>query len=124
MRDFLDHLREVNADRWAAWAGTPQVDALYASNEFGGEAGEVLNVVKKLVREDRGWRGSRSSTQALAEEIADCIICLDTIARAYGIDIADAIARKFNATSIANDFPHRIDVPVRVGASSSDATGA
>lgn len=106
--DFLDHLRAVNAERWAAWAGTPDVDHLYAANEFGGEAGEVLNVVKKLVREQRGWRGSRSSTEALGEEIADCIICLDSIARGYGIDLVSAVVAKFNKTSAANDFPHRI----------------
>ncbi len=107
---FLARLREVNFARWVAWAGNADNDPLYASNEFGGEAGEVQNVVKKLVREERGWRGSRSSKEKLAEEIADCIICLDSLARMYDIDLAEAVVDKFNKTSIANDFPHRLEL--------------
>lgn len=108
--DFLDQLRRVNADRWTAWSGEAE-DPLFQSNEFGGEAGEVQNVVKKLVREQRGWPGSRDSVEHLADEIADCIICLDSLARGYGIDLAMATARKFNATSEKNGFHHRLEEP-------------
>lgn len=108
--DFLHYLRRINADRWSAWSNGTGEDPLYASNEFGGEAGEVLNVVKKLVREARGWRGSTTTVEHLGEEIADCIICLDTLARAYGIDIEAAVVEKFNKTSVANHFPHRLEM--------------
>lgn len=104
--DFLSQLRRVNAARWAAWAQGDGEDPLYASNEFGGEAGEVQNEVKKLVREQRGWKGSRTTTEKLGEELGDCIICLDTIARTYGLDLAAVTAAKFNKTSEANGFPH------------------
>jgi len=102
MRDFLKYLRERNKERSHEWTKGAGMDALYASNELGGECGEVLNEVKKLVREERGWVGSRSSKEKLAEEIADVQICLDSIAAAYGIDIEEATIAKFNKTSEAN----------------------
>lgn len=108
MEDFLQTLRRINGERWHAWSQGTGEDALYQSNEFAGEAGEVCNAVKKLERESRGWRGSRTTVEHLGEEIADCIICLDSLARAYGIDIKDAVVDKFNKTSDANDFPHRL----------------
>jgi NTP pyrophosphatase (non-canonical NTP hydrolase) len=107
--DFLSELRRVNGERWLAWAEGAAPDPLYMANEFGGEAGEVLNVVKKLEREARGWRGSRDTVEHLGEEIGDCIICLDSLARAYGLDLTEVTAAKFNKTSDANGFPHRID---------------
>jgi NTP pyrophosphatase (non-canonical NTP hydrolase) len=102
--DFLQYLRRINAQRWAEWSEGRGEDPLFQSNEFGGEAGEVLNVVKKLEREARGWKGSRDTVEHLAEEIADCVICLDSLARAYDIDIATAVVHKFNKTSDANGF--------------------
>ena len=106
--DFLKHLRRINAQRAEAWAQGSGDDALFAATEFGGEAGEVLNVIKKLVRAARGWKGSRDTVEHLAEEIGDCVICLDNIARTYNIDLAEATAAKFNKTSEANDFPQRL----------------
>ena len=107
--DFLTQLRRVNGERYHAWAQGTGEDPLYLSNEFGGEAGEVQNVVKKLVREQRGWRGSRATIEQLGEEVADAIICLDNLARGYGIDLARVVAAKFNKTSEANGFPHRLE---------------
>lgn len=108
--DFLQQLRRVNGERWKAWAQSDEPDPLYMSNEFGGEAGEVQNVVKKLVREERGWKGSRATVAQLGDEIADCMICLDSLARAYGLHLPEIISAKFNATSEANGFPHRLAV--------------
>lgn len=59
--DFLQQLRRVNRERWKARAQSDHPDPLYMSNEFGWEAGEVQNIVKKLVRESRGWKRSRAS---------------------------------------------------------------
>jgi len=106
--DFLTQLRRVNGERYAAWTGDGVEDPLFLSNEFGGEAGEVQNVVKKLVREQRGWRGTRATIQQLADEIADGIICLDNLARGYGIDLVEAVTRKFNETSDKNGFTHKL----------------
>lgn len=106
--DFLDKLRAVNGERSVAWLdGTPS-DPLFWAVELGGEVGEILNVVKKLRREEMGWRGSRATKADLADEIADGVICLDSLARHYGIDLAEAVTRKFNATSAKNGFPQEI----------------
>jgi NTP pyrophosphatase (non-canonical NTP hydrolase) len=108
MDDFLTKLRRINGERAEAWLMGQRSDPLFWAVELGGEVGEILNVVKKLVREELGWRGSRATAQDLADEIADGIICLDNLARHYGIDIASAVAAKFNATSDKNGFPHKI----------------
>jgi NTP pyrophosphatase (non-canonical NTP hydrolase) len=113
MTDFLTHLREVNSARAAAWftgETTHSFRALFNANEYAGEGGEVCNEVKKLVREAEGWKGSRTTTDKLADEIADAIICLDKIAADYGIDIAQAVVAKFNRTSDANEFPHKLSL--------------
>lgn len=105
---FLSELRTVNGERAEAWLMGQKSDPLFWAVELGGEVGEILNVVKKLVREELGWRGSRATVQDLADEIADGIICLDSLARHYGIDLASAVTAKFNATSEKNNFPHRL----------------
>jgi NTP pyrophosphatase (non-canonical NTP hydrolase) len=105
---FLEQLRQTNGDRYREWTGDGIEDPLYLSNEFGGEAGEVQNQVKKLVREARGWKGSRTTIDKLADEIGDCIICLDNLARGYGISLEEATRRKFNATSDANGFEQKL----------------
>lgn len=112
MSDFLDQLRRVNAERAKDWMGDTPSDPLFWATEFGGEAGEVLNEVKKLHREELGWRGSRTTVTKLRDEIGDAIISLDAIARHYGIDLADAVAQKFNATSLKNGFSHLLVSPV------------
>lgn len=104
--DFLYKLRVTNAARNAEWENGQPVGALFHATELGGECGEVLNKVKKLERARMGLRGSRSSTAELADEIGDVLICLDKIAAQYGIDLADATARKFNRTSSDNGFSY------------------
>lgn len=106
--DFLSQLRQVNGERATAWVGDSPSDPLFWAIELGGEVGEILNVVKKLRREELGWRGSRASTEDLADEIADGLISLDILARHYGIDLAAATVRKFNKTSEKVDLPHRL----------------
>ena len=107
--NFLTQLRRVNTERYFAWVGGEQeagimVDAV----ELGGEVGELLNVVKKLEREERGWRGSRAGPDDFADECADVLICLDKLARRKGVDLAAATVRKFNATSEKVGLPHRL----------------
>ncbi len=114
--DFLRHLREVNADRLAAWEGDDQkTDGIFHATELGGEVGEVLNVVKKLHREAMGWRGSRATIADLSDEIGDVLICLDKLAAHYGIDLATATAAKFNATSDKVGLPHKLSAEANEG---------
>lgn len=77
-----------------------------------GEAGEACNVIKKLNRERDGLGGNSVSEQqlrdALGDEIADTLIYLDLLAAAAGIDLAEAVKRKFNAVSVRMSFPERL----------------
>lgn len=94
-----DTLRSANMARQAEWDTDNQIDLAYRGNELAGEVGEACNVIKKLVREQRGIRGSRASIEQLAEELADVVICTDLIAMDAGIDLQSAVADKFNLTS-------------------------
>jgi NTP pyrophosphatase (non-canonical NTP hydrolase) len=116
MGDFLDELRATNSARWLVWAEGREPDPLFMAVELGGEAGEALNEVKKLVREERGWPGSRTTVDKLADEIADVLICADFLAWAYGIDLRDAVTKKFNATSDKVGLPHMLAARAAPGA--------
>lgn len=98
MSEF-SRLRAANRARQAEWDPSDDITLSYRGNELAGEVGEACNVIKKLERERLGIRGSRDTVEHLAEELADVIICVDLIAMAEGIDLDDAVARKFNATS-------------------------
>lgn len=107
-------LREVNRSRCARWHPGGIYD--WSLSDWGvataGELGEALNVVKKLNRVRDGLRGNDVDEEALraqlGDEIADTAIYLDLLAERAGIDLADAIARKFNRTSEKNGFPERL----------------
>lgn len=94
-------LRAANEERQRLWCagGDFEPDLAFRGVELAGEVGEALNVVKKLERERRGWRGSRATKEDLASELADVIICADLLAMSAGIDLFAAVAEKFNATS-------------------------
>lgn len=103
-------LREANTARQALWGGDQQ-DGMYRAVELGGEVGEVLNVVKKLERERLGLPGSRATNADLEDELGDAMICLDLLAKKYGINLDQAAARKFNKTSEKMGFDVRLFVP-------------
>lgn len=96
---MLERLREANETRQKEWDPSDKITLSYRGNELAGEVGEACNVVKKLERERLGIRGSRDTTEHLAEELADVIICADLIAMQAGVDLAQAVYEKFNATS-------------------------
>lgn len=98
MINFND-LRMANVARQKVWDTDGKIDSSYRGNELAGEVGEACNDIKKLERERLGIRGSRSSVEHLATELADIIICVDLIAAGYGIDLGAAVRDKFNATS-------------------------
>jgi NTP pyrophosphatase (non-canonical NTP hydrolase) len=97
----LRALHAANKARQTEWCagGDPEPDLAFRGNELAGETGEACNVIKKLERERRGWRGSRATAEQLAEELADVVICADLCAVTAGIDLAGAVVAKFNATS-------------------------
>lgn len=77
-----------------------------------GELGEAANIAKKLNRHRDGIAGNVLTEQELraelADEIADVAIYLDILAASEGIDLAAAIASKFNRTSEKVGFPERL----------------
>ncbi|QWY83229.1 putative NTP pyrophosphohydrolase MazG-like protein [Rhizobium phage RHph_X2_25] len=99
---FTD-LRQANIARQKEWDSDSKISGtlgkLWRANELSGECGEASNVVKKLVREELGIRGSRATVEQLSEELADIVICADLLAQEYGIDLNEATRAKFNATS-------------------------
>lgn len=109
MRTF-GSLREANSARQELWGGDQQ-DGMYRAVELGGEVGEVLNVVKKLERERLALVGSRATITDLEDELGDAMICLDLLAKKYGINLDQAAARKFNKTSEKMGFDVRLFVP-------------
>lgn len=95
----FDELRSANIERNKQWDPNGKLTTEFRAMELGGEIGELLNVVKKLVRERLGISGSRTTREAFEEEAADAMITLDLLCMAEGIDLAAATKRKFNATS-------------------------
>ena len=81
----------------AAWSPTDWACAM------AGEAGEACNVVKKIRRLDSSPHIAHEESATLhrhaADEIADMVIYADLLAARLGIDLGEAVRRKFNATS-------------------------
>lgn len=83
------------------------------SNAMCGEAGETANVVKKLRRLETGVIGNGDVSkeellEMLAMEIADTATYLDLLAAYYGIDMGEAIRKKFNIVSDKQGFPEKL----------------
>jgi acyl carrier protein/NTP pyrophosphatase (non-canonical NTP hydrolase) len=95
----LAALRAANVARHQEWDPNGKVDLSFRAIELGGEVGEALNVIKKLVRESIGIAGSRTTVTALSEELADVVICSDLVAMSAGVDLEAAVVAKFNTTS-------------------------
>jgi NTP pyrophosphatase (non-canonical NTP hydrolase) len=68
-----------------------------------GELGEAANIAKKLNRVRDGIPGNSETPEelqsALADEIADAFIYLDLLAQSAGINLEEAVFRKFDKTS-------------------------
>ena len=104
-------LREANVTRNKLWDKDNQIGLLFRAVEFGGEAGEVLNIIKKIERENIGLVGSRVTSEMLGDELADAVICADLIAMHQNIDLAERVAAKFNNAS----FKHHFNVFIGAG---------
>lgn len=107
----------INSARAARWhPGYPTDDTWSGadwSNAMCGEAGEAANMVKKLRRIETGHVGSLDAPESvllegLADECADVFLYLDLLATKYGIDLAQAIVRKFNFVSMRESYPERL----------------
>lgn len=111
----FDELRIANVSRMERWhAGMTEWSGADWSNAMCGEAGETANVVKKLRRHETGGGNGHNTPPemelliALSDELADVIAYADLLAHYYNIDLAFAVAQKFNRVSEAQDFPERL----------------
>ena len=108
----LNELRRANVARQAEWPGGEHVDLAFRGLEMAGEAGELANKLKKLVRLQRGIQGTNEERatlmQEIADEMGDVMICVDLIGMEIGIDSAEAVRSKFNATSVKHGLKTRL----------------
>lgn len=102
----LEILRQACAKRDKEWDPGGQLDLAFFATELGGEAGEALNIAKKLERERYGIPGSRATLDDLAEELSDVIISAINVWNKAGIQspLWPTVARKFNASSEKHGF--------------------
>lgn len=113
----LSRVNRQRCNRWhpgfpehnkADWSGADW------SNALCGEAGELANVVKKIRRLECEYDQGPSDPPLedlrvmLADEMADVVCYLDLLATFYDVDLAAAVARKFNAVSERQGFPERL----------------
>ncbi len=92
------------AARTAIWQPNG-VSLEYRGMELGGEAGEAMNAMKKLVRLRMGIAGGLDTMELIGEELADTIMSSQAIANDLGIDLDLAIRKKFNKTSREKNIP-------------------
>ncbi|KAA6204318.1 MAG: nucleotide pyrophosphohydrolase [Candidatus Tokpelaia sp.] len=101
---FAD-LRQKNIERQREWqADGKPFNLEFRALELGGEVGELQNACKKIIRERDGHKGSRATFGDMEAEAADVAIALDLFCNNAKIDLAQAIKRKFNATSRKHGF--------------------
>lgn len=110
---FLKRFREANVRRCVKGFGHALEDwsGLEWGGALAGEAGELCNVLKKIRREEQGLAGSRvkgDHVEKIAEEIADVICYADLLAARYGIDLEEAIVKKFNFISQKLNYPETL----------------
>lgn len=110
MTDLLI-LRATNKARQIEWLGDREFPVWLRGLDLAGEAGEAVNIVKKLERERLGFGGTRAKVQHLGEELSDVIIAADLVAMHYNIDLRLAIPAKFNDTSTLIGFKTRLHFP-------------
>ena len=103
------HWHKSDLDSWspAEWG-----------NALAGEVGELCNVLKKILRHDKGiqqlaveqgkpYEGGRRAEliEDAANEIADAYTYLDLVAARLGLDVQQCVVRKFNEISEREGLP-------------------
>lgn len=119
--NFLEEFRKVNIQRAKRWHknGLDEWTCLEWGGAFGGEAGELLNVIKKYRRFELGLQQSNvvhpdSSDEAeylrdqIIKEAGDALVYLDILAHQFDFTLENAIRTAFNQISEREGFPERI----------------
>lgn len=95
----FETLREANIVRQREWDGSDKATVEFRTLEVGGETGELLEAVKKMTRKRLGIAGSTATLAEVADEAGDVVIAVDLLCQKLGIDLGEAVRRKFNKTS-------------------------
>lgn len=104
--EVFSYFRRVNVERCnAAFHQMEEWSLSDWALAFMGEAGELLNEVKKLRRDD-----GTGSVERLAFEIVDCLTYLDLLAARAGVDIWPTLVTKFNQVSERRCSAIRLEV--------------
>lgn len=76
-----------------------------------GELGEYANLRKKIERGDFPTYGmhGKALLRELGDELADVVIYIDLLAESLGINLGEAVMRKWNAKSEERGIPLSID---------------
>jgi NTP pyrophosphatase (non-canonical NTP hydrolase) len=86
----LAALRRANTERQAEWPGGEKVSTPFRAVELMGEAGELVNLVKKFYRLTEDITGTTETKNQLqiklADELADVVVCLDLVCMTAGAD--------------------------------------
>lgn len=108
----FDELRIAVNEREDKWPGVEKIDMAFHGLELAGEAGELCNVLKKMVRIERGIAGTTEPPLQLlikvSDELGDVVICCALIANLLGMDLGSCVREKFNRTSEKHGFDTRI----------------
>lgn len=115
----LREIRQIGIARSARWhpQGASDWDLRDFAIGFGGEAGELLNAIKKLRRletgavQAKGPANREEALSAVVQEIGDTFLYLDLVAAKLGVDLQAAIAATFNRVSEREGFPDRMPMP-------------
>lgn len=108
VKPIFDNLRQANFHRNSQWDSEGKISLSFRGNEFGGECGELQNVLKKIERAMLGLKGSRATIEDAKRELGDVVICADLIAMELGIDLDKAVEQSFNDKSEKHGFDTRL----------------
>lgn len=115
--DFLRRFRRTNVARATEDFhdyNAPAANLFFAVG-MAGEAGELLNLIKKLERRAHGGPDIGNSIKVeqigkekLEEEFGGMLTYLDLLASHYDIDLEEAITKTFNTVSSKVNSKHRL----------------
>lgn len=78
---------------------------------LGGEAGEALNILKKMERDNLA--SDPVALKALGDELGDIVIYAVSTAARMGLDLGECVSRKWNEDAAKIGSPERLGRPSR-----------
>ncbi len=106
----------INLERATEWHknGIEDWSPAEWGNALAGECGELCNVLKKILQEEKGYQQAALADvidkmevlkEAAAQEIGDTFLYLNLVCKRLDLDIYDCIRDTFNRVSEREGFP-------------------